>query len=485
MAKNAGPCVQLTNSKGRNDFLPDLQIEQISIANLKHAKHPVRRVSNRQIAKVKRSIRESGFLVPILLGADDEILDGHTRVEAARRLGMSSVPCVRISHLDCRAQRALRIALNKTQETGEWDEQALSSELAYQLEFGADLTVLGFEPPEIDSVLEIGPAARDEGDPIDEIGALPETTSSAVTQPGDVWRLGDHIIWCGNAKEIETTLHLFGDSCANLVFSDPPFNVRVNGHIRSKTGSFEEFAEASGNMSPEEFTDFLARFMAAAKAVTEPGTLVYSFMDWRHMGEMLAAITAAGLELINLCVWVKPNGGMGSFYRSRHELVFVARHPGASHMNNVALGSHGRYRTNVWEYAGATGGRADEADDFSVHPTVKPVRLVEDAILDATVAGATVFDPFLGSGTTILAAERTQRRCVGIEISPAYVDVAIRRWEALTGLEAIHEASDQTFAVRAEHLTRDNHAKVTDDGPSQNSAESTPTPNVADGWEDF
>ena len=485
MAKNAGPRAQSTGSKGRNDLLPDLTIQQVQIANLRSAKHPVRKQSNRQVAKVERSIRGSGFVVPVILGKDDEILDGHSRVEAARRLGMSSVPCVRIDHLDSRAQRALRIALNKIQETGEWDERALRFELAYQLEFGTDLTVLGFEAPEIDSLLEITPAPGDQVDPIDEIGALPELTSSTVTQSGDLWRLGDHIIWCGNARDVDTSRHLFSGNTASLTFSDPPYNVRVNGHIRTGTSHFAEFAEASGEMTPEEFTAFLGSYLALAKKVTEPGALIYSFMDWRHMSEMLAAMAAAGLELINLCFWGKPNGGMGSFYRSRHELVFVARHPGASHMNNVALGSHGRYRTNVWEYAGATGGRADEADDFSLHPTVKPVRLVEDAILDSTVAGATVFDPFLGSGTTLLAAERTQRRCVGIEIFPAYVDVAIRRWETLTGLEAVHEASGQTFAVRAEHSIQNCNAEMREAVPSHGPAGSGTAPNMADGGEDF
>lgn len=450
MAENAGQRAQSNDTTGRNDLRPDLAIEQVQIKILKPANHPVRKLSNRQIAKVEASIRESGFVVPVLLGKDDEILDGHSRIEAARRLGLKSVPCVRIDGLDNRAQRALRIALNKIQETGEWDEHALRFELAYQLEFGADPTVLGFEAPEIDCILEIGPSPVEDPDPLDEIDDLPEADAPAVAQLGDTWVLGKHIILCGSIGDESLADHLFGDNAAALVFSDPPFNLRVNGHVRSKTHHFEEFSEASGEMSREEFTEFLTRYFAIAKSVTRSGALIYSFMDWRHMGEILAAISAAGLDLINLCVWVKPNGGMGSFYRSRHELVFVAKHPGAPHMNNVELGVHGRYRTNVWEYAGATGGRADELDDFTLHPTVKPVRLVEDAILDATAAGATVFDPFLGSGTTLLAAARTQRRCIGIEICPAYVDVAIRRWEALTGLDAIHGASGQTFAERVE-----------------------------------
>ena len=214
-----------------------------------------------------------------------------------------------------------------------------------------------------------------------------------------------------------------------------------------------EFAEASGEMSEEEFIEFLATFIAAVNWVRRPGALYYAFMDWRHAREMLETIRNAGFELVNLCVWAKPNGGMGSFYRSRHELIFVFREPGVSHTSNIELGKNGQYLTNVWEYAGATGGAADEGDDFSLHPTVKPIRLVADAILDSTAVGHTVFDPFLGSGTMLLAAERTKRRCVAIEIAPAYVDVAIRRWEAMTGREAVRQETGQTFSERRSCLS--------------------------------
>ena len=450
MAKSRGWHPYAADSSGRNDLLPDLKFEQVQIKNINAALRSVRKLSNRQVSKVKASIRQNGFVVPVLVGKDDKLVDGHIRVEAAHELGIKSVPCIRVAHLDERALRALTIVLNKTQETGEWDEGALKLELAYQLEFGTDLTVLGFEPPEIDSILEISPAPADEIDPVDNVVGFPEADAPAVTQLGDIWSLGDHMIYCGNVRDIEVSRLLFSQSVADLVFTDPPYNVRVNGHVRPSSSRFKEFDEASGELSQAKFTEFLKSYLTTALKVTRPGVLFYSFMDWRHLREMLAAIDAVEFELINICVWVKTNGGMGSFYRSRHELVFVMRHPGALHMNNVDLGANGRNRTNVWEYAGATGGRADELDDFSLHPTVKPVRLVEDAILDATVAGATVFDPFLGSGTTLLAAERARRRCVGVEIAPAYVDVAIRRWESLTGCNAIHEATGQTFAERSE-----------------------------------
>lgn len=466
MAKDTGRRPYSNDSRGRNDLLPNLFIEQVPTKGLKTARHQVRKPSNRQVAKVNASIAKNGFVVPVLIGKDNEIVDGHIRVLAARKLGIQVVPCIRVGHLDEKTLRALRIALNRTQETGEWDQQALKLELTYQLEFGTDLTVLGFEPYEIDALLEITAAPSDALNPVDEIGAWPGPDTPSVTQPGDIWMLGDHAICCGNSRDLEVARQILADDVADLVFSDPPYNVPINGHARQSTGHFEEFAEASGEMSREEFTQFLTTYLAVAKKSTRPGALVYSFMDWRHLREMLAAIDTIGLELINVCLWVKPNGGMGSFYRSRHEMVFVLRHPGAPHLNNVALGAHGRYRTNVWEYAGATGGRTDEVDDFTHHPTGKPVQLVEDAILDATIAGATIFDPFLGSGTTLLAAERTRRRCIGIEISPAYVDVAIRRWEALTGGEAIHEASGMTFAKRSDDVPAAEDVSSSQDGTS-------------------
>lgn len=415
---------------------------------MKQAKHPVRKRSSRQIAKAKSSFGEFCMVLPILTTSDNEIIDGHVVVEAVRELGQKSVPCIWISHLDERQVRGLCIALNEIQETGSWDEPALKLELAYQLEFNADLTVLGVEAPELDNLFEISVGAGDGPDPADEAGQLPKPEAPVVAKLGDVWILGDHQIYCGNGRDVDSVLMLFGSQTADMVFTDPPYNVPVNGHVRAVTDHFDEFAEASGEMTPEEFTDFLSSILVATKQITSAGTLIYCFMDWRHLEEMQGAIRAVGFELLNLCVWVKPNGGMGSFYRSRHELVFVIKKPGAPHTNNVELGRHGRNRTNVWEYAGATGGARDKADDFALHPTVKPIRLVEDAILDSSALSQTVFDPFLGSGTTLLAAERTGRHCIGVEISPAYVDVAIRRWEDLTGGQAVHKASGQTFTER-------------------------------------
>jgi DNA modification methylase len=321
-------------------------------------------------------------------------------------------------------------------------------------------------------------------DPADDQNQPSANDRMITSQPGDIWQLGEHVAFCGNCRDTKKLGQIFGSRTADMVFTDPPFNVRIEGHVRVAKNRFEEFAEAFGDLNKEEFIEFLKCFIAAANAVLKPGGVFYAFMDWRHMGEMLAAIEAAGLRLLNVCVWVKSNGGMGSFYRSRHELVFVFKDPKAPHTNNVELGKHGRYRTNVWEYAGATGGKSDEADDFSLHPTVKPVQLVADAILDASSVGQTVFDPFLGSGTTLLAAERTERRCIGVEISPAYIDVAIRRWEALTGQNAIHLQSGETFQQRTISLAAEDHDQQSsnESAPLRHSSHPEDSANIA---EDF
>ncbi|WP_164721740.1 site-specific DNA-methyltransferase [Silicimonas algicola] len=441
-----------TNDSKRNDLLLDLTVVWRSTAELTVSVHQVRKPSGRQVKKCEASFRQFGFVTPILITAEGEIVDGHTRAAAAKKSGMKMVPCIVVDHLDERKVRALRIAVNKTQETGTWDVEKLVLELAYQLEFDTDLRDLGFDPPELECLFEVTVGAPDDADPIDSSDGGSNAESEAITRDGDVWGLGRHFIACGSARDPELIKNLFLKRRADIIISDPPYNLKVNGHVTTATKGFKEFAEASGEMSSSDFAAFLAEFLTNASAVVKPGGLLYCFMDWRHTRELQIALDKVGFDDVNLCVWVKPNGGMGSFYRSRHELVFVAKKPGAPHTNNVELGIHGRNRTNVWEYAGATGGLADGADDFTVHPTVKPIRLVEDALIDASAVGETVFDPFLGSGTTLLAAERTKRRCIGIEISPHYVDSAIRRWELMTGVEAVHLQSGATFREREQGL---------------------------------
>ncbi len=427
----------------KNDLLPELQIVLRRPSELKNSECKVRKIKSRHVERLTSSICKFGFTQPVLVQGS-EIVDGHTRVEAARQLGLTPIPCIDVSHLNDGEVRLLRIALNKIQERGEWDEPALKLEFAYQLDIETDLSVTGFDAWEVDAVLEIGTDCEG-ADPLDDFGDMPHPDDVAITKMGDMYRLGDHLLVCGSARS-EALIDLLTDKrSVRLVFTDPPFNVPIAGHV-SSSGMHSEFAEAAGEMNPQEFEDFLTSVFGIAANHLCEGGLIYSFMDWRHMDEISSAIRRIGMKTIQLCVWAKDHPGMGSFYRSQHELVFVAKKPGSPHCNNIELGAHGRNRTNVWRFAGATGGQTDVVDNFKLHPTVKPVRLIEEVLLDVTGPGDFVLDPFLGSGSTLLAAERKCRRCLGVEISPAYVDVAIRRWQEMTGEQAVHVASGRTFA---------------------------------------
>ena len=440
--------------KLRNDLLPKLTVETRKLSSLSATLHPVRKSSKRQIARVASSIRAMGFRDPALITKDGEIIDGHIRVEAARRLGLEEIPCIIVEDLSEEEIRILRIALNRIQERGEWDENALKLEMTYLLEFEPDLTVTGFEAPEIDRLLVLDDIGSEQTDPLDRLAGLPDPNETAVARPGDLYHLGAHRVLCGNARSMEDIRRVLVDRELSAVWTDHPFNLSIKKDISVGAGKFAEFAEGSGEMSDTDYEDFLTVTTGNMAKALKPGGVLFLCIDWRHAEVLMRVLRTLGLQLINTCVWAKDKAGMGSLYRSQHELVLVAKRSGAPHLNNVKLGIHGRNRSNVWRYAGATGGRKSEEDDFSLHPTVKPVRMVRDALLDVTAMGEVVLDPFLGSGTTVLAAELSKRACVGIEISPAYVDVAIARWEKLTGLEAVHEETGLTFAVLRQRRSR-------------------------------
>jgi DNA modification methylase len=342
------------------------------------------------------------------------------------------------------------LADNKLTDRSSWDDAKLAVHLKelsdLVLEF--DIEATGFEPPEIDfriQSLDITEAA----DTADEFNAA---AGPAVSINGDLWLLDNHRLYCGNALDATAYGTILGTTNAAAIFTDPPYNARIDGHVcGSGAIKHREFAMASGEMTEEEFARFLTETLEVACSHAARGAIIYACMDWRHMREMLAAGRATGCDLLNLCVWVKSNGGMGSFYRSRHELVFVFRNGKEPHLNNVQLGRYGRNRTNVWNYAGANSfARKGQERVLDLHPTVKPIALISDAILDSTKHNDIVLDPFLGSGTAILAAERTGRRCYGIEIDPLYMDTAIDRWERMTGHQARH-ASGESFAdIKAE-----------------------------------
>ncbi|MEQ3708990.1 MAG: site-specific DNA-methyltransferase [Tateyamaria sp.] len=408
-------------------------------------------------AKLTESIRAFGFVVPILIDTECNIIAGHGRYEAAQALDLAYVPTVKVDHLSKAQVRALRIADNKLAELSDWNEEALRIELgelmdlslAGELDFSLDIT--GFEIPEIDII--IGGAGEETAEDAETV-ETPDPAKPVVTRPGDLWLLGDHKILCGNSLETQSYQRVLDGEACGMVFTDPPYNVPVNGHVRSGNGGdHREFAMASGEMTDSEFRAFLADVTAQLFNQLTDGGIGMACMDWRHIEELIAAGKAAGFELINLCIWNKNNGGMGSLYRSKHELVAIFKKPGAAHINNVELGKHGRNRTNVWDYAGVNTFGAGREADLADHPTVKPTALVADALMDVSHRGDVVLDAFGGSGATLLAAEKTERRARLIELDPAYVDVAIRRWQELAGKDAVLSASGETFAIRAQAVS--------------------------------
>jgi DNA modification methylase len=337
-----------------------------------------------------------------------------------------------------------------------WDRDMLAIELQGLIAVGFDMELTGFELGEIEVILDGAAEKTADADRADD--DLPdENGGPAISRSGDIWQLGSHLLVCGDARDRAAYRAVLGDDQANAVMTDPPYNVKIEGHVSGLgTTKHKEFAFASGEMSEQEFTAFLTSFLQATVAHLRPGGILFCFMDWRHLGELLAAGRACELELKNLCVWCKDNGGMGTFYRSQHELVLVFKAPGGAHTNTFELGQHGRYRTNVWQYAGVNTFRNGRGEELAMHPTVKPVALVADALKDVTRHNEVVLDPFSGSGTTLIAAEKTGRRGRAIEFEPRYVDVAVRRWQIFTGKQATLASTGQTFDdVLDERLNQD------------------------------
>jgi len=364
---------------------------------------------------------------------------------ACQQLGIEQLPTIRLEHLTEAQARAFMIADNRLTENSVWDDRLLAEQLkelsALDLDFSIEAT--GFEIGEIDLRIEGLTTESDGEDPAD---ALPVVRAErAISRAGDLWLLGRHRVYCGDALDEAAYATLMQGERAAMVITDPPYNVPIEGNV-SGLGAVRHrnFAMASGEMDEAEFAAFLTRACSLLAKYSSDGSIHFIFMDWRHMSELLAAGRQVYTELKNLCVWTKNHTGMGAFYRSRHELVFVFKHGRASHRNNVLLGKYGRDRANVWAYA-TPRTPTDEGNLLALHPTVKPVTLVADAIMDCSARGEVVLDGFLGSGTTVIAAERTARRCYGVELDPLYVDTIVRRWQAYTGESAVQASSGRRF----------------------------------------
>lgn len=403
--------------------------------------------TTKQIKQIAKAIKSLGFNVPILVDEDDTVIAGHGRLLAAKELGLKEIPTIRIEHLNDAQKRAFLIADNKLTENSTFDQNLLAfhfKELS-EADLNFDLDVTGFEVGEIDFLVEGEAGAKDKNkDDPDTISF--DATAKKVTRRGDLWILGSHRVLCGSALDDAAYATLMAGKLAHIVFTDPPYNVPIEGHV-SKRGKHREFAMASGEMSQKDFGTFLSTSLEHAAKYSAKGAIHFIFMDWRHAPDLLAAGTSIYSELKNICVWVKDTPGMGSLYRSQHELVFAFKNGKGPHKNNVKLGVHGRNRSNVWSYPGvaAFGRGSDEGRLADLHPTVKPTALVGDALLDCSSRGDLVLDPFLGSGSTLIAAQRTGRKCCGMEIDPIYVDTIVRRYQKFTGVHALHAVTGRTF----------------------------------------
>lgn len=410
-------------------------VELIAISDLKPWARNARTHSKKQVRQIAESIETFGFTNPVLIDERRTILAGHGRVEAARLLGRDEVPCLRLDDMSEDEKRAYVLADNKLALNAGWDEDLLAAELGalVSADLDFDVSITGFSIPEIDGVLA-SVAPEEPGDPEDDL--LPGEIAPRVRN-GDVWQLGPHRLVCGDALEGAVVEELMAGDMARMVFSDPPYNVKIDGHV-GNSGKIQhrEFAMASGEMTVSEFTGFLERAFQNMADHSVDGSIHYLCMDWRHMSEMLAAGQGVYDELKNLIVWAKDNGGMGTFYRSRHELIFVFKKGKAAHINTFELGQHGRYRTNVWEYRGANSRHAGRMEELALHPTVKPVQMIADAIRDVSGRGEIVLDLFGGSGSTLIAAEKTRRRGYLCELDPIYCDRILARWEAYAKDEA-------------------------------------------------
>jgi DNA modification methylase len=426
------------------------------------------------------SVSSFGIVLPILIDAKSVVVAGEGILEAARTLGYTEVPTLRVDHLDENEVRLLRIALNKLGEQSDWNRIELAAEFTELLSLDIDLAyeVTGFETPEIDNLIQA--AANADEDPDDAAVEVGEP-GSAVAQLGDLWEVGEHRVLCGSSLEMESLAVLMGTERAAMVMTDSPFNVKIGNNV-SGLGKIKhrEFAQASGEMSEAEFVSFLTTSIKALSAHCEDGALLYMYMDWRHVWEMMSGIRAADLRLLNIAVWVKAAPAMGAFYRSQHELCFIAKKGNAVHRNNIQLGRFGRSRSNCWFYAGVNSFGPNRAEQLAMHPTCKDVSMLSDAIRDATHRGEIVLDGFLGSGSTLIAAERTGRVCYGIELDPLYVDVILRRWERATGGKVVLRATGETLEEVAQRRAAEREvppAAKSEPSPTSNRPEPSPTSN--------
>lgn len=426
------------------------EIEYRPIGLLTRSPRSARVHNRKKLKKLQKLIERFGQVVPILVDQHGEIVDGHAVHEVMTNLGYDEIAVLVVQNRNQDEIRALRLALNRLPQEAAWDNDKLRTEFRELVALGFDMELTGFDAVEIDMTFSVDEPAADSVEEEDVADLQPN--GQTVVQVGDIWLLGRHRVACGDARDPSLMARLAEQRSVSAVFTDPPYNVQIDSFVSGlgKT-RHREFAMASGEMAREEFIAFLCDFIATAKPNLAAGAILYICMDWRHLLELLVAVERQELEVKNICVWTKSNAGMGTFYRSQHEMVVVCKHGDAPHQNHFELGQHGRSRSNVWRYAGVNTFGKDRMELLASHPTVKPTTMIVDALKDVTRRGDVVLDSFLGSGSTLIAAEETGRICLGVEFDPAYVQVAIRRWQRRTGRDAVNALSGEVFNEICRH----------------------------------
>jgi DNA modification methylase len=412
--------------------------------------------SQDQIRAIARSIEAFGFNAPILVDKANRLIAGHGRLEAAKLLGLTEVPVIRLEHLSEQQTKAYMLADNKLTDRSSWDDRKVAIRLKELSDIALDFKIeaTGFEPPEIDLRIQSLEASEESRYPADEFEALGGPPVSCLR---DLWILGPHRLFCGSALNSQAYDALLAGEKAAAVFTDLHNNVQSGGHRTGKAGENHcEFPKAAGEVTDDDFDNSIVEAFSLMRAHSVEGATFFACIDWPRLFEIASAIRSLGCILLNLCVWVRSDGGRAALYRSRHELVFVFGRRGATRSDRGRLGKHERKRTNVWHYPSTKRiARRGRTRDLGLYPTVKPIAMVSDAILDVTQRGDIILDPFCGTGTTILAAERTGRRGYAIELDPGCVDTAIARWRRTTRQTAVH-ANGKTFEEMRTERRREN-----------------------------
>lgn len=417
---------------------PSNNLQMVDINSIILRDKSLRKHSKKQLQKLKNAIKKVGYTNPIIIDENQNIIAGELRLLAAKDLGFIQIPVIILENLTKEEADAIRILDNRIAEDGEWNFETLKDELEKLLKFDVTFEDLGFDTVDYDKIFLANDTDENKDHNSDkEDESWLDANVHARAKLGDLWRLGDHFVYCGDCLRAKSFEHLMQGELAQIIITDSPYNCKINGHVcgLGKT-QHEEFAMASGEMTVLEFAEFISNFMQNLIKFSVDGSLHYLFMDWAGLNTLLTQGKKHYTELKNIAVWNKGVGGMGAMYRSQHEMVPIFKNGKAKHQNHIQLGKYGRYRTNVWDYPGVRATNPASLELLKLHPTSKSVPMLHNILLDASSKNDVVLDCFGGSGSTLLAAERCKRRARLIEINPRYVDVTIYRWEKETGKTA-------------------------------------------------